>query len=554
MCLLALTATVAMLAAPQAVMADRAKFRAAEKDFKDALAKGDAARMGAAADAIGASEAPEALTFLLDTIKRDHEAARQGKGLPGDVRSRLLAATSKFSDEASVEKIGSMATAIASDRTPSLAMDQFDFFLTLATMKESAAAARHLEKALADRKNPYIKAATLEAVRQSKNARHLEAVLKILGEDNTDWINKWKIVPINVFACLEDIVTPGSPETLKVVEALTARVEAWQKVRNFVMDDRVRYFGLRMLNKLTGESADPTFVAFWKWWLVQKKQTNPGPSTDKPADRTTEVRRKPIFDTVPVGRRYCFVIDVSLSMEMPLKINLEEIRKRRNQRKSPVTGDKTDKEGENAGEKQPDDPLERLDWKNINTKFHLATAELARAIKEFPEGFQFAIVTYSTEVNLVTRGWVTSTKENRELWASRASNLQMEALTNIHGGLMRGLRLNEKNTLPPDPATDPDCVQTGADTIIFLTDGWGSWSDDSKVQNVQDKRTTDPKVKIGDGTRIYGEDIWPDIVRHNLFRKVVINTVGIGNHDKELLRILADKTGGVYVDWGFPEG
>jgi hypothetical protein len=92
---------------------------------------------------------------------------------------------------------------------------------------------------------------------------------------------------------------------------------------------------------------------------------------------------------------------------------------------------------------------------------------------------------------------------------------------------------------------------TGADTIIFLTDGWASW-DDFSTTRVKDKRNN-VDASVGDGPFIYGEDIWPDILRQNIFRKVVISTVGIGNHDTELLKKLARETGGQYVDWGFPE-
>jgi hypothetical protein len=100
-----------------------------------------------------------------------------------------------------------------------------------------------------------------------------------------------------------------------------------------------------------------------------------------------------------------------------------------------------------------------------------------------------------------------------------------------------------------------DCILTGAHTIVFLTDGWGSWDDQSEegvfVKDARNPKET--KDTIGNGRFIYGENIWPDILRMNAFRKVIINTVGIGYHDKALLENLAFRSSGKYVDWGFPE-
>ncbi|MCC6572519.1 MAG: hypothetical protein IT462_01895 [Planctomycetes bacterium] len=554
-----LLAAVLFLGCSTPVVADKASFKSAEKDFKAAQTAADEKKMVAAIDAIGAADCKEALEFLLDTLEKDQKDAKAGKGLPGDVHDHVVSAiTALAKDEESVERIGKAAVKLDSDKMPILALDQFDFFKPLAAMTRSAAATKHLTAALTDKKNPYVKVAALEAIRQAKNPTYLDTVLGILAEDNKEWMTKWKIVPLNVFCCIEDLVTPGSDQAIRVVETLCTQWETWtSKIKDFQLDDRLKYFSRRMLNRLTGEVADLSFVIFWKWWVQQKKAPAAAAQPKKPDDRSTDFRSTPAFGAEPVGKKWVFVIDVSDSMKLDLKITLEDIEKRKPEKSSPITPGKGEKEGEKPEEKEEPakNPLAKLDWKNINFKIDLAKAELARAIKELPEGYQFAIVTYSTSINLITgNGWVKSDQTNRDTWERKARELQLEALTNIHGGLMKGLRVCDKGSEAAEPAVDPDCIQSGADTIIFLTDGWGSWSDDSKVQNVQDKRNpNNPGVKVGDGTHIYGEDIWPDIARHNLFRKVVINTVGIGNHDKECLRKLAEKSGGTYVDWGFPE-
>jgi hypothetical protein len=318
-----------------------------------------------------------------------------------------------------------------------------------------------------------------------------------------------------------------------------------------------------MLFNVTGERADMMSHAFWNFWAEQKKLSGNAPKAGEgPRKQSKTKPPTPVFNAPPVGTRYVFVIDVSESMNLPLKITLPEIEKRKPE--GPTSG-RHKKDGE-GGEGQPEEkpeepeqenPLRKLPWKDLDTKMKLARAELARAIEALPDGYQFAIVTYSREVKVLTGGFVKSNSSTRANYASQARKLEPESLTNIHGGLMAGLRLSVGMTykpgMPPEPAIDRNCVINGADTIIFMTDGWGSWSDDSTSQDAVDKRRKDGKGLVGNGSFIYGEDIWPDIVRRNVFRKVIINTVGIGNHDKDCLRQIAKNCGGTYVDWSFPE-
>jgi hypothetical protein len=178
----------------------------------------------------------------------------------------------------------------------------------------------------------------------------------------------------------------------------------------------------------------------------------------------------------------------------------------------------------------------------------LARVELARGIRSLPDDCKFAVVTYSRETNCLTNGWVTASATSRENWAARAPELEAESITNIHGALVAGLRISDKGTAGKHPAVDVDAVATGADAFVLLTDGWASWCGTCTAYDVPDPRGGTGKV--GNGAFILGEEIATDILRLDAFRKVIINTVGIGNHDRELLRTLAASTGGTYIDWG----
>lgn len=524
-------------------------FKSLKKEYETQKRDGQRTAMGRTIEKIGRTNDKDAAKFLVGELEADQKARKRRKpGLPGDVRDKIIQALGQFTDEESVKLIGDMALGMKSGSDPTLALDQFDFFKALAGMKDVAAADETVRKALTDPQNPYIKCAALEAVRQTGASRFADDVVSILLEDNEAWAKQWLIVPINVFACLRDIVdSDDKPAVIKVVEA----VISWEERKN-CLDERVRFFGGRMLNQLTGETADMSSVFYWKWWVEQVKAKRPIDTSKRPAEkRSKTVATPPVFDTAPVGKRFVFVIDCSDSMKLPLKIDLPEIERRREKR-GPVSGKrKGEKAEDEEAEKEPEDPLRRLPWKDIKIKMDLARHELSRAVKEFVGDRYFAIVIYGTEYECITGGWVQATESNCNKWSKEALELDFMGMTNIHGSLMKALQISDKGDECENPSVDANCVVSGADTIVFMTDGWGSW-DDASSSRVTDKRNKQENA-IGDGDFIYGEDIWPEILRHNIFRKVIINCVGIGNHDTDLLKALSRRTDGVYVDWGFPE-
>ncbi|MCB9934937.1 MAG: hypothetical protein H6840_04510 [Planctomycetes bacterium] len=551
LCLLAASLLAVSFTPAGTVRADD-DFKSLKKEYEQAKSDGKPTTMGRLIEKMAQANDKDAAKYLLGELADDQRARKSKKaGLPGDIRDKIVNALAAFTDEESVGLIGKAALDLKSDKDPVLALDQFDFFKSLARMDGVEAADKTIRAALADPKNPYIKCAALEAVRQAKAGRFLDDVVNILLEENQEWAKKWLIVPINTLACLEDIVDTSNKEAkIKVVEA----VIVWEE-RKWCLDERVRFFGGKMLAEVTGEAADMGSTFYWKWWVAQMKAVGAVDNSSKPEGKRSKTAAvPPVFDTAPVGKRFVFVIDVSDSMKLPLKISLEEIEKRKKE-SGPVSGrrkgEKAPDEGEEEKDPDADNPLRQLPWKEIHTKIELAREELSRAIKTFVGDREFAIITYSTEVELITNGWVKATPSNCAKWSDEAKELEPVALTNIHGGLMRALRLSAKGDDAAEPAVDPDCVLTGADSIVFLTDGWASWDDQSQGKTKDKRNNVDNSV--GDGPFIYGEDIWPDIVRHNLFRKVIINTVGIGNHDQDLLRNLAKRTGGTYVDWSFPE-
>lgn len=567
--LLSILVVAALFLLAQAPVVAQDAFKDAKKEFDTARKENSATRMGRAIENMAAAKTPEARDHLLGLLAEDQKDRKNRKpGLPGEVRKKLLMALSTFSDDESVSKIGEAVLKIDSVKDPASALDQFDFLLALVRMKESAPAQQVVSNALSfagKPANPYIKCAALEAIRQGGDSRYVDGVVAVIKEENKEWWTKWKIVPINVFACLEAIAqTDENEATVKAVEATADLAKTWEDDK-VVVDDRVRYFAGRMLKALSGEHADIMSWQFWKWWALQKKTLGRSPKIDNAPKKQEQTKAKPpVFNVAPVGRRFVFSLDMSLSMNMPLKIDLPEIERRPPQ--PPKSGnrkndadpeeqkrkDEEDKRIAEAEKKRGIDALKKLPWQTISTKLELAREELARAISELEDGIIFAIVLWSTEVECITGGWVKADAASKAKWSKAAKEIEAVALTNMHGGLMGAMRVSDKgykDGVPAEPSVDPDCVISGADCIVFLTDGWASWSDDSNAQTVDDPRGG--TGKIGDGTHILGPEIWPAIARQNLFRKVVIHCIGIGNHDKDCLKHIARDSGGTYIDWYF---
>ncbi len=328
--LLSLLLVAALFVLAQAPVTAQDGFKDAKKEFEAAKRDGSATKMSRAVDQMAAAQTPEARDYLISVLADDQKDRKAKKpGLPGEVRKKVIMGLSVFTDDESVGKIGEAVLKIDSLKDPVAALDQFDFFLALVRMNNNQAATKVIVDALAEAKvpNPYIKCAALEAVRQGGDSRFVDAVVAITRESNKEWWTKWKVVPINVFACLESIAqTDDNEACVKAVEATADLAKMWEDDK-VVPDDRVRYFAGKMLKALTGEIADVGSWQFWKWWALQKKAVGKAPKVEKAPKREITKARSPVFNVAPVGKRFVFSLDMSLSMNLPLNIDLPEIEK-----------------------------------------------------------------------------------------------------------------------------------------------------------------------------------------------------------------------------------
>jgi hypothetical protein len=425
-------------------------------------------------------------------------------------------------------------TAAKDDRDE--AFDEFARLLPLAANTGDEAAAKEVRKALDD-KSPWIVIAAVEAVRQAHvdksgaGMEFLPDILALLEKDKGKLHKDNEIVTVNVFACLGELVTKEDENAITVVKALIE----WQRwSENTVV--RLRHMAERLLAEYTEQDCTlkAETLTFWDWWLRTR------PSKEE-ADKAPEKKSKTapvIFKEPMVGTRVVFVIDVSDSMKWEIN------------------------EGDLPGLKKK---VPHLPWDKMPsrpTPMDVAKAELVNSInllrpdapddgkkkstRKNPETRHFAVVTYSDEAKFFTPGWVEANDANCNTWMTNVEQLATEHRTNIHGGLVLSFGLSDARQETPAPEVDKDCVLTGAHTIVFLTDGYPTWSNDSTAYDAKDADFGNP---CGNGEYVKRDKLIELTARLNRFRKVLINTVGIGNHDKKLMAALARQHGGNYQDW-----
>ena len=435
------------------------------------------------------------------------------------------------------------------DADRNAAYDNFDKYLAKVVATDDEKAAEEVTKALTERnaKQFWALVAAVEAVRQGEidspgaGKRFLPLILNLLkDEKDLKKLHENEILTVNVFACLSALTSKEDDHMLDVVTALWE----WQKwSKNKVV--RLRDMADRTLLKLTGEDCtlkDET-LSFWEWWMRNHKaKRDHGEDNERPPEKQSKTAPI-IFKEPMIGTRVVFVIDVSDSMKWPI-------------RESDIPKIKA---------KAPHLPWDK---ERSPTPMWVAIEELAHSInqlrpqpkpdskgkskgtmvkKDDPEMRHFAVVTYSSEVKMLTPGWVVADNSNCDSWMKDVRGLETEHLTNIHGGLLQAFKLSEKSKDTANFELDAECVLTGAHTIVFLTDGFPTWSNDSESQSQPDE--WDRPNMVGDGKYAKRDALIELAIYVNRFRKVLINTVGIGNHDKKLMAAFAKNSGGSYQDW-----
>lgn len=426
-----------------------------------------------------------------------------------------------------------------------LAYEVYERLLPLVLDERTPSASAEVRKELAKFKSPWSVAGALEAVRQGEierqgaGKRFLPDVLILLDRKQAK-LQEHEVVVVNAMDCLRALYSGQVDDRLAIAE----RVLEWHRTNRKRMTWNQADHASRLLQELAGANdvvlSDSTENYWWEWLHMQKY----GNQDD--AEKMLKYSKKDSLDYRPQafgqrvsGSHVVFAIDVSDSMKHPIsEKDLPKIRKLAN----------------------------NLDWSSMPDRpcpLDLVKAELCFSLDQLvqgrdagsPEGshpksrndekYWFIIVTYSKNAESITKGWVEATEKNCERWKKKVADLLPQDTTNVQDALLQSFGAADKRTPETPLHLDVECTLSGADTIVFLTDGFPTWSNDSEDASAKDEFGN----PVGNGEYVKRDKLLELVAHLNRFRKVVINTAGIGIHDKKLMKGLAEISGGAYTDW-----
>ncbi|MCG3135203.1 MAG: hypothetical protein HMLKMBBP_02709 [Planctomycetes bacterium] len=276
----------------------------------------------------------------------------------------------------------------------------------------------------------------------------------------------------------------------------------------------------RLLETLTGKKLGKD-ANLWRLWIQGGDAALPkedAAAPKKPSGGYGD--EEPRFYGMPVvSSRVVVILDISLSMNDPIRIDKDRLRRETSRRKAEVTG------GPGDGKKDPKKPAAKdapppedegydIPWWKIKTRLDLARYQAINLIAGLRPDQNFELITFSTEVHPWMGKLVPADQANKQKAIALIEGIKPEDQTNTWGAIAAAFELSEKD------AKDPKGKLLGPDEIYLVTDGAPSKGD-----------IIDPQ-QILDGTI----QLWRT-------HQTKIHTIGIGI-DLSFLRKMAQLTGG----------
>ncbi len=278
------------------------------------------------------------------------------------------------------------------------------------------------------------------------------------------------------------------------------------------------------------------------------------------SDNRTSAQSR-FFGIETEGERFCYVLDMSDSMCKEIEPSAKP--------QGPITGPRKRPKGSMPDESD-------LPWHKIKTRWDLAREQLRISLQRLPSDKFFSVVWFGTEAGTLdaTKGMVKATKANvakvmAELdkveigKADPALGLEgkLRGDTNMHAGLRVAYSLTNKGFIGEDAYVDPKVLEDGCDTIFLLSDGAPSmdsfvildkdYGEGKAVKNhesgVQAQRTPQMRYHGPYDTRPWLEE---EVKRMNVFRRIRLHCIGLGEADMSLLRSLAEMGNGDVFQFG----
>jgi len=287
------------------------------------------------------------------------------------------------------------------------------------------------------------------------------------------------------------------------------------------------------------------------WMKVIKAEAQMGDDDG----RTKADYHKPKFAGVQgTGTRIAFLIDLSDSMLKPLALN--EKADMKDPPKDPITG----KDGEEGDEDEDEKKKDEIDWDEVKNRWDAAREVLKQSLRNLDEEMYFTVILFGTEADYLktTTGLVQASRSNvekaiKELEAEKVGPPiedrefgTLRGFTNLHGALRKAYTAIEGGQYKKDDEyVSVDLLEEGVDTIFVLSDGDPSICDwperdrtvDGYLFGDAETRTQQARTEVLDykGPYQLPAYIEDDLLRLNLFRRLEINCVCIGEFDEQLM-------------------
>ena len=281
--------------------------------------------------------------------------------------------------------------------------------------------------------------------------------------------------------------------------------------------------------------------------IARRLMRIPGALTDAQRELCLPAARARFFGLEATGSRIVYVIDMSDSMLTAItRSELKDLQK------PSATASEAEKEA-----------LAKLPWYAIDTRVDAARALLQMSLRALTPDKHFCVIAFGTDARLLdaTPGLRPATEKNVEKACKELDLIQrgeatrdrpngtLAGYTNLHGGLHRAFKVRAKGLLKEEEYVDPKSFEEGADTVFLFSDGKPTWDDWPEWDiRLAKHKSGDPEsgreVRDHEKGHYYGPYAlasWlrDDVRRLELFRKVELHCVGLGEADPHLLRALA---------------
>ncbi|MDH3591490.1 MAG: hypothetical protein OER88_06410 [Planctomycetota bacterium] len=292
-------------------------------------------------------------------------------------------------------------------------------------------------------------------------------------------------------------------------------------------------------------------------WMGELRYAQSG---GKVASLDGYAKKKPTFAGIEAnGDRICYVIDMSDSMLTPLKpAELKKLPK------GPVTGKPGQKARARAAKSDAwKKAFENVKWKNVKNRFDAARELLKTSLLGLEEHQYFTVIWFGDKAATLmsTKGLVKATAGNVKKTFAELDRIRpgakkdgrphgtLRGATNLHGALHRAFKLKGQGAVGAGEYVNLSTWK-GCDAIFVLSDGDPTW-DDWAGTDVRDPwdQVGDPESGArgqSDATTLnfpgpYAQSgyLISDVRRLNLYRKVEIHCVGMGEANMSTLQRLA---------------